>query len=143
MFDMIASVLTGGATGIVGSLIGTVGRYFDNKQKIKQMSLEFDQEYKLQELQITSRKEELESEEAIARMETNAAMKTASYAHDASYGPASVTIASILRFVRPVLTFVLLGFVVYIFWQANDDKALVFDLSNQIMFLTTTAYSTY
>ena len=77
MFDMIASVLTGGATGIVGSLIGTVGRYFDNKQKIKQMSLEFDQEYKLQELQITSRKEELESEEAIARMETNAAMKTA------------------------------------------------------------------
>ena len=103
------------------------------------MSLEFDQEYKLQELQITSRKEELESEEAIARMETNAAMKTASYAHDASYGPASVTIASILRFVRPVLTFVLLGFVVYIFWQANDDKALVFDLSNQIMFLTTTA----
>ena len=139
MFDMIASVLTGGATGIVGSLIGTVGRYFDNKQKIKQMSLEFDQEYKLQELQITSRKEELESEEAIARMETNAAMKTASYAHDASYGPASVTIASILRFVRPVLTFVLLGFVVYIFWQANDDKALVFDLSNQIMFLTTTA----
>ena len=139
MFDMIASVLTGGATGIVGSLIGTVGRYFDNKQKIKQMSLEFDQEYKLQELQITSRKEELESEEAIARMETNAAMKTASYAHDASYGPASVTIASILRFVCPVLTFVLLGFVVYIFWQANDDKALVFDLSNQIMFLTTTA----
>ena len=114
MFDMIASVLTGGATGIVGSLIGTVGRYFDNKQKIKQMSLEFDQEYKLQELQITSRKEELESEEAIARMETNAAMKTASYAHDASYGPASVTIASILRFVRPVLTFVLLAFVVYI-----------------------------
>ena len=139
MFDMIASVLTGGATGIIGSLIGTVGRYFETRQKIKQMSLEFDQEYKLQELQISSRKEELESEEAIARMETNAAMKTASYAHDASYGPASVTIASILRFVRPVLTFVLLGFVVYIFWQANDDKALVFDLSNQIMFLTTTA----
>ena len=103
------------------------------------MSLEFDQEYKLQELQISSRKEELESEEAIARMETNAAMKTASYAHDASYGPASVTIASILRFVRPVLTFVLLAFVVYIFWQANDDAALVYDLSNQIMFLTTTA----
>ena len=139
MFDMIASVLTGGATGIVGSLIGTVGRYFENRQKIKQMSLEFDQEYKLQELQISSRKEELESEEAIARMETNAAMKTASYAHDASYGPASVTIASILRFVRPVLTFVLLAFVVYIFWQANGDAALVYDLSNQIMFLTTTA----
>lgn len=33
MFDMIASVLTGGATGIVGSLIGTVGRYFETRQK--------------------------------------------------------------------------------------------------------------
>ena len=139
MFDMIASVLTGGATGIVGSLIGTVGRYFETRQKLKQMSLEFDQEYKLQQLQITSRREELESEEAIARMKTNADMKTASYAHDASYGIASVAVASILRFVRPVLTFVLLAFVVYIFWQANDDAALVYDLSNQIMFLTTTA----
>ena len=99
----------------------------------------FDQEYKLQQLQITSRREELESEEAIARMKTNADMKTASYAHDASYGKASITVASILRFVRPVLTFVLLAFVVYIFWQANDDPALVYDLSNQIMFLTTTA----
>ena len=70
MFDIIASVLTGGATGILGSLVGTVGRFLEKKQKLKEMTLQFDQEFKLQELQITSRKEELESERAIAEMES-------------------------------------------------------------------------
>ena len=52
MFDIIASVLTGGATGIFGSLIGTVGRFFEKKQQLKEMTIQFDQEYKLQQLQI-------------------------------------------------------------------------------------------
>ena len=78
MFDIIASVLTGGATGIFGSLIGTVGRFFEKKQQLKEMTIQFDQEYKLQQLQITSRKEELESEQAIAEMESVAEMKSAS-----------------------------------------------------------------
>ena len=50
MFDIIASVLTGGATVILGSLVGTVGRFLEKKQKLKEMTLQFDQEYKLQEL---------------------------------------------------------------------------------------------
>ena len=139
MFDIIASVLTGGATGILGSLVGTVGRFLEKKQKLKEMTLQFDQEYKLQELQITSRKEELESEKAIAEMETVAEMKSASYAHAASYGPTTVVISSMLRFVRPVLTLLLLGFTGYIFWQVRENPTIVHELSNQMMFLTTTA----
>ena len=139
MFDIIASVLTGGATGIFGSLIGTVGRFLEKKQKLKEMTLQFDQEFKLQELQITSRKEELESEKAIAEMESLAEMKSASYAHDASYGPTTVVISSMLRFVRPVLTLLLLGFTGYIFWQVRENPTIVHELSNQMMFLTTTA----
>ena len=38
MFDIIASVLTGGATGILGSLIGTVGRFLEKKQKLKEVN---------------------------------------------------------------------------------------------------------
>ena len=38
MFDIIASVLTGGATGILGSLIGTVGRFLEKKQKLKEIT---------------------------------------------------------------------------------------------------------
>tara|TARA_R110002167_G_scaffold353111_1_gene566253 strand:- start:624 stop:1079 length:456 start_codon:yes stop_codon:yes gene_type:complete len=139
MFDIIASVLTGGATGILGSLVGTVGRFLEKKQKLKEMTLQFDQEIKLQELQITSRKEELESEKAIAEMETVAEMKSASYAHDASYGPTTVVISSMLRFVRPVLTLLLLAFTGYIFWQVRENPTIVHELSNQMMFLTTTA----
>ena len=139
MFDIIASVLTGGATGILGSLVGTVGRFLEKKQKLKEMTLQFDQEFKLQELQITSRKEELESEKAIAEMESLAEMKSASYAHDASYGPTTVVISSMLRFVRPVLTLLLLGFTGYIFWQVRENPTIVHELSNQMMFLTTTA----
>ena len=109
------------------------------KQKLKEMTLQFDQEFKLQELQISSRKEELESERAIAEMESVAEMKSASYAHDASYGPTTVFISSMLRFVRPVLTFLLLAFTGYIFWQVRENPSIVHELSNQIMFLTTTA----
>ena len=46
MFDIIASVLTGGATGILGSLIGTVGRFLEKKQKLKEMTLSYNS-YKL------------------------------------------------------------------------------------------------
>ena len=65
MFEIIASVLSGGATGIIGSAIGTVGRFLENRQDLTQMKLEFDQELELQQLQITARKDELESEHAI------------------------------------------------------------------------------
>ena len=67
MIDIIASVLTGGATGIIGSAIGTVGRFLEKRQELKQMKLEFDQELQLQQLQITARKDELESEQAIVQ----------------------------------------------------------------------------
>ena len=40
MFEIIASVLSGGATGIIGSAIGTVGRFLEKKQELKQMKLD-------------------------------------------------------------------------------------------------------
>jgi|TARA_R100001530_G_scaffold132679_1_gene105308 hypothetical protein len=139
MFEIIASVLSGGATGIIGSLVGTVGRYVEKRQELKQIEIEFTQEIKLQELQISARSTELESEQAIALVKADSDIKTASYSHDASYGPTMPVIAAILRFVRPVLTFGLLGFSGYIFFVVHEDPQVVRELSNQIMFLTTTA----
>ncbi len=139
MFEVIASVLSGGATGILGSVIGTVGRFLEKKQELRKMEMEFSQELKLQELQISARSEELESEHAIALVQADADIKTASYAHDASYGPVTPIIASVLRFVRPVLTFGLLGFAGYVFISVSENPTIVRELSNQIMFLTTTA----
>ena len=90
-------------------------------------------------MQISARSEELESEHAIALVQADADIKTASYAHDASYGPVTPIIASVLRFVRPVLTFGLLGFAGYVFISVSENPTIVRELSNQIMFLTTTA----
>ena len=137
MFDLIGSVLTGGATGILGSVIGQVGRFLETKQKLKKMAIEFQHELNLQELQFEARTAELENEQAIAEAGAMATMKSASYAHDASYG--SSVIGNILRFVRPILTFMLLGFSVYVFLQALDNVEIKREISNQIMFLTTTA----
>ena len=139
MFDVIASVLTGGATGIIGSAIGTVGRFLEKRQELKQMKLEFDQELQLQQLQITARKDELESEQAIVQTQAESDIKTASYSHDASYGVSTPIISSILRFVRPALTFGLLGFSGYIFFSVQEDPSTVRELSNQILFLTSPA----
>jgi hypothetical protein len=94
MFEVIASVLSGGATGILGSVIGTVGRFLEKRQELKKMEMEFHQELKLQELQIAARSEELESEQAITLVQADSDIKTASYAHDASYGPVTPIIAS-------------------------------------------------
>ena len=71
MFEILGSVLTGGATGIIGSIIGQAGRFLETRQKLKKMQLEFTQELQLQEMQIEARSAELESERAIA--EENAA----------------------------------------------------------------------
>ena len=137
MFEIIGSVLTGGATGIIGSVIGQAGRFLETRQKLKKMALEFDQELKLQEMQIEARSAELESERAIAEENAAATIKAASYAHDASYGGS--IIGNILRFVRPILTFMLLGFSVYVFLEALGDDVIKREISNQILFLTTTA----
>jgi hypothetical protein len=137
MFEIIGSVLTGGATGIIGSVIGQAGRFLETRQKLKKMALEFDQELKLQEMQIEARSAELESERAIAEENAAATIKAASYAHDASYSGS--VIGNILRFVRPILTFTLLGFSVYVFLEALGDDVIKREISNQILFLTTTA----
>ena len=137
MFEILGSVLTGGATGIIGSIIGQAGRFLETRQKLKKMKLEFSQELQLQEMQIEARSAELESERAIAEENAAASIKTASYAHDASYSGS--VIGNILRFVRPILTFMLLGFSAYVFLQAIGDPVIKREISNQILFLTTTA----
>jgi ABC-type protease/lipase transport system fused ATPase/permease subunit len=137
MFEILGSVLTGGATGIIGSIIGQAGRFLETRQKLKKMKLEFSQELQLQEMQIEARSAELESESAIAEENAAASIKAASYVHDASYSGS--VIGNILRFVRPILTFMLLGFSAYVFLQAIGDPAIKREISNQILFLTTTA----
>ncbi len=100
----LLTMIAGPATGLLGSLAGGAVRYFERRQRIREMEIEHAHELRLQELNLKARGEELENERLIARAEADAASLRASYRHDASAGPAHRWVASALRLVRPALT---------------------------------------
>jgi len=120
MFGLISSVLTGGATGLIGSLLNKGIGLFEAAQKRKDRILEFEQELKLLDKQAALRTAETENELAIADAETTASLREASYRHDASLGNPHRWVVDTLRLVRPVLTSFLLIVVLIIFLTTND-----------------------
>jgi hypothetical protein len=62
-------------------------------------------EVALLQMNIDARGQEMENEAMIAQVQATAEMLKGSYEHDASYGPVGPKAASVLRFMRPALTF--------------------------------------
>ena len=71
-------------------------------------------------LQNELRSEELESELGIVEAQAAGDAKTASYAHDISAGVSYPWVAAILRLVRPLLTFALIGLMLFIYIRISD-----------------------
>jgi len=138
MFGVISSVLTGGATGLIGSLLSKGIGIFEAGQKRKDKALEYEQELKLLDKQAALRTAETENELAIANAETAASLREASYSHDNSVGKPHRWVVDVLRLVRPVLTAFLLILVGGIYFTTNDFamKAGVID---SILFMTSSA----
>ena len=86
MFGVISSVLTGGATGLIGSLLTKGIGIFEAGQRRKDKALEYEQELKLLDRQAALKTAETENELAIANAETAASLREASYSHDSSMG---------------------------------------------------------
>jgi len=138
MFGVISSVLTGGATGLIGSLLTKGIGIFEAGQKRKDKALEYEQELKLLDRQAVLKTAETENELAIANAETAASLREASYSHDNSVGRPHRWVVDVLRLVRPVLTAFLLILVGGIYFTTNDFamKAGVID---SILFMTSSA----
>jgi hypothetical protein len=96
--------------------------YFERKQKLEEKQLDYAQEIRLQEMNIAARSAELESEAAITHTQAVAEALKGSYAHDASYGPVGETAATVLRFIRPALTFFMLGLVAFVYFTMPDAQ---------------------
>ena len=94
MWDVIGTVLTGGATGLIGTVIGKGFSFVDNWQKEKEM----------------------EAQMQVAEI----GLRQASYSHDQSAGQASQWATNILRLVRPGLTFGLIVLVGIIYFRTDD-----------------------
>lgn len=120
------SVVSGGVTGIIGTVLGRVGGYFETKQKNKhdlkllefqerqnshdldKQEREFSHEIGLMKLNIDADAGETEQEIALINQKGSWAGIGASYAHDTAMGQASLWVINFLRLVRPLLTFLLI-----------------------------------
>ncbi len=138
MFGLITSVLTGGATGLVGSLLSKGIGLFEAAQKRKDRALEFEQELKLLDKQAALRTAETENELAIANAETAASLREASYRHDSGMGKPHRWVVDVLRMVRPILTLFLLVLVGIIYMTAND-LAMKAGIIDSVLFMASSA----
>jgi len=120
MFDFILATLTGGATGIFGSIIGKVFGFIDGWQQEKKAKNEHARTMEMARLQQELRAKEYESERGIIEAEQAGQAKTASYGHDMSIGISYPWVAAILRLVRPILTMALIGLMLFIYVRISD-----------------------
>jgi hypothetical protein len=118
MFELIGTVLTGGATGIIGSVIGKAFGFLDAWQEEKKADSEHGRTLELLELQNKIGAEENEREMEITQAKIDADSRVASYSHDAVGGTSSVWVTDFLRLVRPVLTFSLIILVGILYFKA-------------------------
>lgn len=118
------TVVSGGATGLLGSVVSGLFKWLDRKAEAQQRKADRDHEYRMQELQIKARSAETEQELAIIGAETSREQLTASYKHDSSVGQSYRWVAAVLRLVRPVLTFVLIGLTAWLYHKLGTDAVI-------------------
>jgi hypothetical protein len=121
--DFLISLLSGGATGILGTLIGRIVGFYETKQK-------YEQELKLLELQAKINAEESERELAIAQAKAASDLRVASYQHDTGTGQGSQWVTNTLRLIRPALTIVLVIAVIMLWFTAEQFEA---DIRTQVV----------
>jgi hypothetical protein len=118
MFELLGTVLTGGVTGIIGSVIGKAFSFLDAWQEEKKATNEHGRTLELLELQNKIGAEENEREMAITQSKIDADSRVASYSHDSMAGTGSIWVIDLLRLVRPVLTFSLIILVGILYFKA-------------------------
>lgn len=120
MFDFLLTAISGGATGIFGSVLGKAFSFIDSWQAEKKAKNDHARTVEMTRLQNELRSQELESELGIVEAQAASDAKTASYQHDISVGVSYPWVAAILRLVRPFLTFALIGLMTFIYIRVSD-----------------------
>jgi len=117
-----ASAATGGIFGLVGSLVGAVGKYFQKKQEQSFLREKWDYETKLLELNMKKGIQEFDHEMALTAQQGSWSGLEASYKHDASIGPVHKWVNDIVKLFRPVLTIALWILCGIIFWWFGQKE---------------------
>jgi hypothetical protein len=138
MMDMIFSVLTGGATGILGSVLGKIFNFADVFIEEKKAKGEHERTMEMHRLQSELRADELESELAIVQEQSAGAAQVASYAMMTGVEVPYPWVAAILRLMRPLLTVMLVGIVWYIY-ASSEDLAQQETIIQSVIYMSSTA----
>ncbi len=138
MFDMILSVLTGGATGILGSLLSTgisfLNSYAEERKEAARHLRTIEMHRLNAELKAQDDERALES----IRVQTAGELKVASYAHEQSIGKTSRWVANTLRMVRPVLTGGLIVLIALIYFTIADF-GMQAEIVSSVLYMASTA----
>lgn len=128
MFGWITSLLSGGATGLLGSLVTNVADYFENKRKNQH-------EIELRKLDIQEMQQEYEARKEITAQQTSAQTTQTSYEHDSRSYTSGMKIKSawlkaglvfvdmIRGLVRPALTV----FLIILVWMTFSQVQAVLE----------------
>lgn len=122
MLELLGTVLTGGATGIIGSVIGKAFSFLDYWVEEKKKDNDHERTLKLLELQNKIGAEENEREMAVADAKYASDQRMAAYDHDAQVGVSSMWVVDVLRLVRPLLTFTLIILVGIIYFNSTGKR---------------------
>ncbi len=137
LFGSLVGAASGGILGLAGSLVNKVANYFATQQQMKFEELKNRHSLALMDKQAQLQQMQIDGKFQITALETDSANLVASYKHDASYGETYKWASSLLRFVRPGLTFMILGIFVYVYYSANGfgHVNVLEDMSNQVSML--------
>jgi len=137
MFDLLATVFTGGATGIIGSIIGKAFSFVDMWAEEKKANNEHKRTQELLRLQNELGAAENEREMAVAEANAAADARRASYNHDAGIGVSSTWVVDVLRLVRPILTLTLIVLMGVIYFNSDMGGRLTIETS--VVYMTSSA----
>lgn len=138
MWDIIGTVLTGGATGIIGSIFGKVLGFVEAWQQEKEDQREHERTLQMLEAQHKWRSADLENERLIVEEEQAGKVKSASFRHDISAGISYPWVAAILRLIRPVLTIGLIA-ILWLIWKNTTDVAQREEIVLSVIYMSSTA----
>ena len=119
MLDLLTTALTGGVTGIVGSIIGKAFSFLDYWVEEKKADNDHERTLDLLELQNKIGAEEGKRAMEVAQSKVDADSRMASYSHDSMAGTGSLWVVDLLRLVRPILTFSLIVLVGMLYFSSD------------------------
>ena len=124
----LSSLLSGGATGLLGSIVTNISDYFDDRRKEKH-------ELRMRELDIKEMDKEYQHRKEVQAVKTQGETQQASYQHDSrtyskglkvesTWLKALLVIGDFVRSqVRPILTL----YLIYLVWDTRQEIKMVLD----------------